>query len=234
MNIEVINTGTEILLGHVTNTHLGYLAKELFSIGHRIDRQTTVPDGDAIRTALQEALVRNDLILVTGGLGPTSDDITREIVAELTQAPLQFHQEIWDHIVLRFQRRGKVAGENTRKQAYVPEGAVFFQNQNGTAPGLALHHQQKLIVLLPGPPRELIGMWENQVFPWLKKHFFEQSLSSKNNGGSSVLENQMLKKPSNLCFVNGASLRLVTVPEQAKWISASSRQIKPFSPTVII
>ncbi|MES2307978.1 MAG: molybdopterin-binding protein, partial [Verrucomicrobiota bacterium] len=85
MKIEVINTGTEILLGHVTNTHLGYLARELFSIGERIERQCTVPDGDAIRLALADSLERADVIIVTGGLGPTSDDITREITSELIQ-----------------------------------------------------------------------------------------------------------------------------------------------------
>lgn len=175
MKIEIINTGTEILLGHVTNTHLSYLAHELFSIGHRVERQCTVPDGEAIRNALQESFERADVIVVTGGLGPTSDDMTREIVAELTRLPLLFHQEIWDHIQDRFHKRGKVAGENTKKQAYVPQGALFFQNQNGTAPGLIINHQLKTIVLLPGPPRELTGMWENQIFPWLKQHCFQST-----------------------------------------------------------
>jgi nicotinamide-nucleotide amidase len=175
MKIEVINMGTEILLGHVTNTHLGYLARELFSIGERIERQCTVPDGEAIRLALKESLQRSDLIIITGGLGPTSDDITREIAAELLDLPLTFVPEIWDHIVERFKRRNKIPGENNRKQALVPAGAEYLQNQNGTAPGLIIPFKAQTIVLLPGPPRELIGMWEKQAFPWLKEHLFQST-----------------------------------------------------------
>ncbi len=175
MKIEVINTGTEILLGHVTNTHLGYLAKELFSIGHRIERQITVPDGEAIRQALSESLNRADLILITGGLGPTSDDITREITAELLDKPLQFIPEIWNHIVERFKRREKIPADNNKRQAMIPEGAIYFQNENGTAPGLLIPYNHQILVLLPGPPRELTLMWEKQAFPWLKQNLFKST-----------------------------------------------------------
>lgn len=175
MKIEIINTGTEILLGHVTNTHLGYLAKELFSIGYRIERQVTVPDGEAIREALSDSLKRADLIIITGGLGPTSDDITREITAELLNKPLQFIPEIWSHILERFQRRQKTPAENNRRQAMIPEGSHYLQNKNGTAPGLIIPYHHQTIVLLPGPPRELSKMWEDQAFPWLKKNLFKST-----------------------------------------------------------
>ncbi|MES2307977.1 MAG: nicotinamide-nucleotide amidohydrolase family protein, partial [Verrucomicrobiota bacterium] len=88
---------------------------------------------------------------------------------------LQFVPEIWDHILERFKRRHKVPGENNRRQALVPEGAEYFQNQNGTAPGLVIPFKKQVIVLLPGPPRELMGMWEQQAFPWLKQHFFQST-----------------------------------------------------------
>ncbi len=175
MKIEVINTGTEILLGHVTNTHLAYLAKELFSIGYRIERQITVPDGEGIREALSESLKRADLIIITGGLGPTSDDITREISAELLDKSLEFVPEIWTHIVERFQRRQKTPAGNNLRQAMVPEGATFLQNENGTAPGLIIPYRHLVVVLLPGPPRELTSMWKNQAFPWLKENLFKST-----------------------------------------------------------
>src|SRR5471030_1876037 len=98
MRVEIINTGTELLLGRVTNTHLGFLAQSLFGLGVRVERQVTVPDGAAIGMALDEAMARADLIVVTGGLGPTSDDITRDAAAEAFGKKLIFHQEILDGI----------------------------------------------------------------------------------------------------------------------------------------
>src|ERR1700679_455987 len=102
MRVEIINTGTELLLGQVTNTHLGYLAQSLFGLGLRVERQVTVPDRPATTAALREAMARADLILVTGGLGPTSDDITREAAAEVFGKKLIFHPEILDGIAAKF------------------------------------------------------------------------------------------------------------------------------------
>src|SRR5690349_78022 len=104
--LEVLNTGTELLFGSVLNTHLAYLGPQLFSLGLRIQRQTTVPDGDAIRGAILEAAGRVDILVITGGLGPTSDDVTRDIVAELTGRPLEYVELIFAKIRARFDRRG--------------------------------------------------------------------------------------------------------------------------------
>src|ERR1700722_20595432 len=134
--VEILNTGTELLFGSVINTHLAILAQQLFPIGLRVERQLTIPDGDSIRDAITESATRCDVILVTGGLGPTSDDITREIVAELTGRPLQYDDSIFQKIKERFKRRGLKMTDRTARQAYVPEGATVIPNDHGTAPGL--------------------------------------------------------------------------------------------------
>lgn len=173
MKVEVLNTGSELLLGNVVNTHLAYLGRQLFPLGLRIERQTTVPDGDAIRGALVEAFPRCDVLLVTGGLGPTTDDITREVTAELLGLPLTERPEVMAAIQQRLQRRGIPYRERMGRQAMAPEGAVMLPNENGTAPGLYLPARQAgalttpHLFLLPGPPRELRPMFEASVLPIL-------------------------------------------------------------------
>ncbi len=173
MNVEVVNTGTEILLGSVINTHLGTLAQGLFPLGLRIERQVTVPDGDAIREALTTALARAEIVIVTGGLGPTTDDLTREITAELLGRPLRFDEEIMRVIAARFALRGFTLTERIALQAQVPEGATVLPNDNGTAPGLYLtcasDGRTVHLFLLPGPPRELKPMFEQSVLPILRR-----------------------------------------------------------------
>src|SRR5476651_1226151 len=171
MRVEIINTGTELLLGRVTNTHLGFLAQSLFGLGLRVERQVTVPDGVAIAEALTEAMTRSGLIIVTGGLGPTSDDITREAAAEAFGRKLIFHPEILDGIAAKFARRNLAMNDLQRPQAMVPEGGVALENPNGTAPGLIIENDKTVAVLLPGPPGELRPMWTNEALPWLRKNF---------------------------------------------------------------
>jgi nicotinamide-nucleotide amidase len=174
---EVINTGTELLFGSVVNTHLAFLGQQLFSLGLRISRQTTVPDGYAIRDAILEAAPRCQLILITGGLGPTTDDVTREIVAELTGRSLEFDETIFAKIREQFEKRGLRLTDPISRQAYVPKGAQVLPNDHGTAPGLYIPPSQgygaagpateKLphLILLPGPPRELRPMFDRYVSP---------------------------------------------------------------------
>ncbi len=171
MRVEVLNTGTELLLGKVINTHAGYFGNELFKLGLRIQRQTTIPDGDEIRTVLKEAFPRTDVILVTGGLGPTSDDITREVVAEMLDRKLILDESILANLKLFFRKRGYKMTSSNERQAMVPEGAVVLDNPNGTAPGLYVpadeDEDSPHLFLLPGPPRELKPMTENLVMPKL-------------------------------------------------------------------
>jgi len=177
MNVEVINTGTEILLGEITNTHLAFLAQQLFPLGLRVQRQVAVPDGDAIRDALSESFTRAEIVLATGGLGPTTDDLTREITAELLGLDLVYHPAVMQGIKERFSRRGIKVTDRVQRQAFVPKGAMILENPNGTAPGLYfnLEHAQKKsssvtrhLFLLPGPPRELQPMFDDAVIPILK------------------------------------------------------------------
>jgi nicotinamide-nucleotide amidase len=170
--IELITTGTELLLGFTLNTHLNYIAQKLATIGLRLDRHTTVGDDPAeLRAAIAEALARCRVLLAPGGLGPTADDCTREVVAELLGRPLARDETIADAIRERFRRRGIAMPESVLRQALVPAGAQALPNPHGTAPGLAIEHENKLIVLLPGPPRELKPMFEQYVLPVLEQNF---------------------------------------------------------------
>ena len=168
--VEILNTGTELLFGSVINTHLSFLAQQLFPIGLRVQRQLTIPDGDSIRDAITESAARCDVILVTGGLGPTSDDITREIVAELTGRPLQYDDSIFQKISERFKMRGLKMTDRTARQAYVPEGAAVLPNDHGTAPGLHIPARNGIphLFLFPGPPRELRPMFNTYALPILR------------------------------------------------------------------
>jgi len=174
MRVEIINTGTELLLGRVTNTHLGFLAQSLFGLGLRVERQVTVPDGVAIAEAIRDAMARADLILVTGGLGPTSDDITRDAAAQAFGKPLVFHPEILEGIAEKFRVRNLAMNNLQRPQAMVPEGGVVLANAHGTAPGLIVENDRTVAVLLPGPPGELRPMWTNEALPWLRRRFADR------------------------------------------------------------
>ncbi len=175
MIVEVLNTGTELLLGNVVNSHVAYFGRSLFPLGLRITRQTTVPDGTAIRDGLIEAFDRCEVLLVTGGLGPTTDDITREITAELLGLRLVADEDILREIQERCARRGFAFQERMRRQTMVPEGAVVMPNAHGTAPGLYLPVLERPssrtphIFLLPGPPRELKPMFESHALPRLRE-----------------------------------------------------------------
>ena len=169
MRIEILNTGTELLLGNTVNTHAAWFGRELFKLGLRIARQTTVPDGEAIREAIAEALGRADVLIVTGGLGPTSDDLTRETAAEVLGLEL-----ITDEAALRsmedfFAQRGRPMAEANLKQALIPSGAEVLPNpQRHRARGLCPAAAERTarmcaVFLLPGPPRELYPMFHDEV-----------------------------------------------------------------------
>ncbi|MDB6135883.1 MAG: CinA-like protein [Verrucomicrobiales bacterium] len=176
MRLEVINTGTELLLGSTLNTHLGFLGETLLPLGLRVGRQVTIPDGEIIRDAVLESVGRADIVIVTGGLGPTSDDITRELIAELLNLPLEENEGVMRVIRLILSRRNRELNEQTRRQAMVPRGATVLANAWGTAPGLYLPPHPVAaaggelsphLILLPGPPRELRPMVREVVLPLL-------------------------------------------------------------------
>ncbi|NBQ64722.1 MAG: hypothetical protein EBT95_04135, partial [Verrucomicrobia bacterium] len=169
MRIELITTGSELLLGQVLNSHPGYLSGRLALLGLELARQTAVPDGrEAIAGVLGEAWRRADLVIVTGGLGPTSDDITRDVVAEFFQRPLEYRAEIHEKILGYFRQRNLTPPELVKVQAMVPKGMEVLANDVGTAPGFWFEEKGKMLAVLPGPPRELAPMMEKGVEPKLR------------------------------------------------------------------
>jgi nicotinamide-nucleotide amidase len=177
MTVEILNIGTELLLGDVRDSHAQWIGKRLLSRGARVSRQTVVADGAPIRQALIECFGRADVVFVTGGLGPTTDDITREVVAELLGRRLVESPEIRHAIDERFAARGFQTVERVYRQAMVPEGGVVLANAHGTAPGLYFEAVEAVswgpphLFLLPGPPRELRPMFEVHVEPVLDRLF---------------------------------------------------------------
>lgn len=175
MKIELINTGTELLIGDVINTNAAWLGQRLVELGLVLDRVTVVPDGNAIDRALGEACRRADVVIITGGLGPTSDDVSREAAATVLGLPLETDAEAMATLMDFFAKRGRTVNEHNKRQALVPRGGVVLPNPNGTAPGLYLPASlgeakglRTAMFLLPGPPRELMPMMQKEVEPRLK------------------------------------------------------------------
>jgi len=178
MIVELINTGSELLLGRVLNTHQQWLCRRLADLGYLVTRQVAVPDtGPAIEQVVREALARADLVITTGGLGPTTADLTRERIAHLLGKPLHEDAAVLARLTRYFKSRKRPMPERTRVQAQVPEDATVVPNPNGTAPGLALEvrpnpfrpdGQATWLIMLPGPPRELRPMFRDSVVPLLR------------------------------------------------------------------
>ena len=168
VRIELINTGSELLLGSVLNTHQQWIAQQLAVAGYELAHQQTVPDtGAAIQAAVRDAIARSELVLVTGGLGPTNDDLTCQRIAELLGVPLEEHAETRARITAYFQKINRLMLESVLVQAQVPAGAVVLKNRHGTAPGLAMQTPKGWLILLPGPPRELRPMFTDSIAPLL-------------------------------------------------------------------
>jgi nicotinamide-nucleotide amidase len=170
----LINTGTELLLGDVQDAHLAFIAREIFPLGLRIEERRTVPDTDAIGRALAELFPSYEMLFVTGGLGPTSDDITRETVADLLGLELRQHPELLESLRQRLRLRGIKWAAGIARQADVPSGAQVLPNENGSAPGFYLKANinprisSPHLFVLPGPPRELQPMFRKYVMPILR------------------------------------------------------------------
>jgi nicotinamide-nucleotide amidase len=168
MNIELVTIGTELLLGMTVDTNGAEISRALAAQGVRVTRRTSVADrGDEIREVVTDALERTGAVLTTGGLGPTSDDITKKVVADLFNAPLDFDETIWAGLLARFARLERKPAESNRSQAEVPRGATVLTNRWGTAPGLWLEGRPGLVIMLPGVPLEMRRLLEHEVVPRL-------------------------------------------------------------------
>ena len=168
MNAEILCVGTELLLGDIVNTNAAYLSRELAACGIGCYYQSVVGDNQGrLADSLRLALSRADLVITTGGLGPTYDDMTKETVADYFSLPMSLHQPSLDRMTELFSRTGRPFTKNNEKQAYMPEGAIIFDNDRGTAPGLAIEKDGKVVIMLPGPPSEMTAMYEQKVKPYL-------------------------------------------------------------------
>ncbi len=177
MTIELINTGTELMLGRVLNTHQQWICRQMADLGYTVTRQVAIADtARDIEHAVRDAFGRADLIITTGGLGPTSDDLTRELIAKLLGRTLREDPEAVQNIERFFEVRQRPMPERIKIQALVPEGAIVLQNAHGLAPGVVVEVNPNpfrpgaatLLIMLPGPPRELRPMFRDLVIPLLR------------------------------------------------------------------
>lgn len=170
MKAEIIAVGTELLLGQIVDTNSAHIAQQLTTVGLDLHFKSTVGDNlERIKSTLRSAMDRSDIVITTGGIGPTLDDLTREAVAEVLGKPLVFQQNLFDQISDFFTRLGRTVSPNNRKQAYIPEGAIPIENPVGTAPGFIAEQDGKAIIAVPGVPHEMRHFIEHDVLPYLQR-----------------------------------------------------------------
>ncbi len=169
---EIVTIGTELLLGEIHDTNSRYIARALRDIGVDLYRLTTVGDNpQRITATLQEALMRADIVITTGGLGPTVDDPTRQAVANVFNVSLSYQEELWQQIIARFAHYNRVPTENNRRQAYIPANSIAIPNPVGTAPAFYVELGVKTMISLPGVPREMEYLMNNFVVDYLKQRY---------------------------------------------------------------
>jgi nicotinamide-nucleotide amidase len=169
---EIITIGTEILLGEIVDTNTSYIARTLRGMGVNIFRTTTIGDNvERIAEAIRNAMNRADIVITTGGLGPTVDDPTREAVAKAVGVELEFREDLWQQVVATISRYGRKPSENQKRQAYIPKGALAIPNPVGTAPCFIVETERNAVVSLPGVPNEMEHILHESVIPYLQKRF---------------------------------------------------------------
>lgn len=231
MNIELVTIGTELLLGFTVDTNGAEIARSLADNGVQVVRRVSVADNpDAIRAAVADALQRTGAVLTTGGLGPTRDDMSKKVVAELYQAPLEFDESVWASLLERFARLQRQPVQSNRSQAEVPRGAVVLRNRWGTAPGLWLEGSQGLTIMLPGVPQEMRNLLQHEVVPRLRARASGAIIRSRQLRTSGIPESTLAERlgdvdeqiaPVTLAYLpgyEGVDLRLTAwnlQPEEA-------------------
>ena len=170
MKAEIIAVGTELLMGEILNSNSRDIARELYNLGLDVYHQSVVGDNlDRVSKELETAFERADLVITTGGLGPTRDDLTKEAAAHFLKREMILDEESIRHLEDFFGSRGLPLNEGNKRQAYFPEGAKIIPNENGTAPACIIEFDEKVLVILPGPPREVIPLMEKYIIPYLEK-----------------------------------------------------------------
>ena len=195
---ELISVGTEILLGDILNTDAQYLSIELAKLGISVIHQSTVGDNrERLLAQLDEAATRSDIIILSGGLGPTPDDLTKEVCCEFFGKEMFLHEPTVEKIKKYFSSKGIEMAQNNLKQAMLPKDCVIFPNDNGTAPGMAIEKDGVHILVLPGPPRELKPMFQNCAVPYLMQ-FSDRIIVSHNIRTFGIGESSMAEKVNDL------------------------------------
>lgn len=177
MIVEIVTTGTELLLGQILDTNTAYIAKRCNQLGLNVLYHSTVGDNPSrMSQVISIALSRADIVITTGGLGPTQGDITKEVTAKILNRPLVLHEPSVDRVKCFFAQRHIHMPDSNIRQAMIPEDATVINNERGTAPGVIIEHQEKTIIHLPGPPSELEWMFDHAVIPYFKQRFGAQGI----------------------------------------------------------
>ena len=205
VSAEIIAVGSELLLGQIVNTNAAYISTKLSEIGIDLFRQSVVGDNpERLTVALKDALSKSDIVITSGGLGPTVDDITMAAIASTVSRPLILDEEIWKSIKDFFKKRRLKMPHYVSKQAHVLEGALAIKNPVGTAPGVIIEYGKKTIIALPGPPRELKPILEKSVIPYLRKKFGKRSIIlTRSIRTAGLPESYVNKKISKFLMMSG-------------------------------
>lgn len=170
MVAEILAVGTELLMGQIANTNAQYISRRLAELGINVYFHTVVGDNPArLEETLKRALNRSDIVITTGGLGPTRDDLTKETISQAMNRKLVLHEDILEYIKYFFAKKHRLMAEINIKQAYLPENSIIIPNLNGTAPGCIIEEGGKTVIMLPGPPKEMQPMFDDTVFKYLKE-----------------------------------------------------------------
>jgi len=236
MVVELISVGTEILLGNIVNTNAAYLSEKCAALGLQCFFQTTVGDNEErLKMVLKTALDRSDMVILSGGLGPTADDLTKEAAAAVMGKKLIMDEHSKKRIEEFFHKRKIKITDNNWKQAMMPEGALIIDNQNGTAPGVIMEENGKIVILLPGPPNELVPMFEHDIVPFLadktKETIYSQTVKICGIGESraETMIDDLLRKQSNPTIAPYAKTGEVhlRVTARAEDVKAARKLCKP-------
>ena len=228
MTVELISVGTEILLGNIVNTNAAYLSEKFAALGLSCYYQSVVGDNEErLAEAIQTAVNRSDFVVLSGGLGPTRDDLTKETTAKVLGKELVMDENQRERIQSYFERMGREIPDNNWKQAMVPEGCIVINNDNGTAPGIICEAKNASVILLPGPPGELIPMFEKDIIPYIQKFvpgiIFSQTVKICGIGESKVetmvqdlIENQTNPTIAPYAKIGEVHLRVTARAEDEK------------------
>ncbi len=242
MRAEIVSVGTELLMGQTVNTNAQYISKALTNLGIDIFYISTVGDNaERLSETIKTALGRSDIIITTGGLGPTPDDITKEVVAEALGMPLVFNEECMAEIEKIFSSTGREMPPNNQKQAYFPENCIIMPNPRGTAPGCIIEKNGKTAIILPGPPYEMNLMFDNHVLPYLKtksegiivSHFikvFGLGESFVADKISDLIEKQTVPTVATYCSTCEVHIRLSA---KCKYADEAEELIKPIEDEIV-